>query len=150
MSCVCCEGSFASFSNKGGRKMIHAILIINNHGKPRLTKFYDAFVCLPFPYLSLPFPLPFFLPFFLPFLFILFPPSLSTLSTLSILSPLSLQDETKQQAILRETYQHISRRSDYQCNFLEVQIDGANGVWDKDIKLIYRFVLLFLLLVFCD
>lgn len=25
--------------------MIHALLIINNHGKARLTKFYKYFVC---------------------------------------------------------------------------------------------------------
>eukprot|EP00008_Paramoeba_atlantica_P003835 CAMPEP_0201488150 /NCGR_PEP_ID=MMETSP0151_2-20130828/17295_1 /ASSEMBLY_ACC=CAM_ASM_000257 /TAXON_ID=200890 /ORGANISM="Paramoeba atlantica, Strain 621/1 / CCAP 1560/9" /LENGTH=171 /DNA_ID=CAMNT_0047873383 /DNA_START=56 /DNA_END=571 /DNA_ORIENTATION=- len=70
--------------------MIHAILIINNHGKPRLSKFYDSFT------------------------------------------------EAQQQSINREIYQHVSHRSEYQCNFLEVQIEASEGIWDSEIKLIYR------------
>eukprot|EP00211_Chloroparvula_japonica_P009645 CAMPEP_0119126560 /NCGR_PEP_ID=MMETSP1310-20130426/5445_1 /TAXON_ID=464262 /ORGANISM="Genus nov. species nov., Strain RCC2339" /LENGTH=171 /DNA_ID=CAMNT_0007116727 /DNA_START=142 /DNA_END=657 /DNA_ORIENTATION=- len=70
--------------------MIHAVLIINNHGKPRLTKFYDSF------------------------------------------------DEPQQQSIIRETYQHICRRNEYQCNFLEAKIESAGESWDDDVKLIYR------------
>jgi len=66
-------------------KMIKAILIINNHGKPRLTKFYQQF------------------------------------------------ETEKQQQIIRECFQLVSKRSDRSCNFLE----GGNQ-WGKDTKLIYR------------
>merc|ERR1711916_110206 len=65
--------------------MIKGIMIINNHGKPRLTKFYEH---------------------------------------------LDLQ---KQQAMVRECFALISKRSDNVCNFLE-----EVGVWGKDTKLVYR------------
>lgn len=64
--------------------MIHSILIVNNHGKARLTKFYDR------------------------------------------------MPEEKQQQIIRECYQLVSRRSDRLCNFLETNVFGPGT------KLVYR------------
>jgi len=40
---------------------------------------------------------------------------------------------------MREAYQHVSRRSEYQCNFLEVELEAAKSAWDSDVKLIYRY-----------
>lgn len=34
--------------------MIQAILIFNNHGKPRLTKFYDFYVSIEYDSISMP------------------------------------------------------------------------------------------------
>jgi AP-3 complex subunit sigma len=65
--------------------MIKSILIVNNHGKPRLIKFYEEF------------------------------------------------DEDKQQQIIRECWQLVSKRGDHVCNFLE-----GGSVYGKDTKLIYR------------
>eukprot|EP01102_Stenamoeba_stenopodia_P008547 TRINITY_DN2464_c0_g1_i1.p1 TRINITY_DN2464_c0_g1~~TRINITY_DN2464_c0_g1_i1.p1 ORF type:complete len:166 (-),score=37.24 TRINITY_DN2464_c0_g1_i1:49-546(-) len=65
--------------------MIKAVLIINNHGKPRLAKFYEH------------------------------------------------HSVDKQQQIIRECFQLVSKRSDRSCNFLE-----GGSVWGKDTKLIYR------------
>jgi AP-3 complex subunit sigma len=65
--------------------MIKGVMIINNHGKPRITKFYE--------HLS----------------------------------------NDKQQAMIREMYSLISKRSERVCNFLE-----EVGVWGKDTKLVYR------------
>ena len=64
--------------------MIHSILIVNNHGKARLTKFYDR------------------------------------------------MPEEKQQQIIRECYQLVSKRSDRLCNFLEATVFGPGT------KLVYR------------
>lgn len=64
--------------------MLHAALIINNHGKPRLTKFYDR------------------------------------------------MSEEKQQQIIRECFQLVSRRSDKLCNFLEAPLFGPGT------KIVYR------------
>eukprot|EP01113_Clastostelium_recurvatum_P036607 TRINITY_DN524_c0_g1_i1.p1 TRINITY_DN524_c0_g1~~TRINITY_DN524_c0_g1_i1.p1 ORF type:complete len:167 (+),score=40.83 TRINITY_DN524_c0_g1_i1:41-541(+) len=75
--------------------MIKGILIINNHGKPRIAKFFEYFT------------------------------------------------EDKQQQIIREVFQLISRRSDRSCNFLE-----GGSLWGKETKLIYRhYATLFF--VFC-
>jgi len=65
--------------------MIKAVLIINNHGKPRLASFYEHF------------------------------------------------DTDKQQQIIRECFNLVSKRSDRSCNFLE-----GGSIWGKDTKLIYR------------
>eukprot|EP01089_Gocevia_fonbrunei_P010879 TRINITY_DN23883_c0_g1_i1.p1 TRINITY_DN23883_c0_g1~~TRINITY_DN23883_c0_g1_i1.p1 ORF type:complete len:168 (-),score=14.05 TRINITY_DN23883_c0_g1_i1:38-541(-) len=65
--------------------MILSILIINNHGKPRLCKFYG----------------------YMP--------------------------GEKQQQIIRECYQLVSKRTETMCNFLE-----GGETWGKDTKLIYR------------
>eukprot|EP01100_Stratorugosa_tubuloviscum_P005773 TRINITY_DN2557_c0_g1_i1.p1 TRINITY_DN2557_c0_g1~~TRINITY_DN2557_c0_g1_i1.p1 ORF type:complete len:166 (+),score=66.81 TRINITY_DN2557_c0_g1_i1:70-567(+) len=65
--------------------MIKAVLIINNHGKPRLIKFYE------------------------------------------------LIDVEKQQQVVRECFNSVSKRSDRNCNFLE-----GGGFWSKETKLIYR------------
>ncbi|EDL07042.1 adaptor-related protein complex 3, sigma 2 subunit, isoform CRA_a [Mus musculus] len=32
--------------------MIQAILVFNNHGKPRLVRFYQRFVLTPYPWLN--------------------------------------------------------------------------------------------------
>merc|ERR1711988_495209 len=65
--------------------MIKAVLIINNHGKTRLSKFYEHF---------------------------------------------SVED---QQALIRECFQLVIKRSDRSCNFLE-----SSGRFGKDTKIIYR------------
>ncbi|KYR00426.1 sigma adaptin [Tieghemostelium lacteum] len=68
--------------------MIKSILIINNHGKARLMKFYESMTI------------------------------------------------EQQQTIIREVFLLISKRSDQQCNFLE--IGNESTIFDKDTKLIYR------------
>jgi len=65
--------------------MIKGILIVNNHGKARLTKFFEHF------------------------------------------------SEEKQQQIIRECFQLVSKRTDNLCNFLE-----GGSLWGKDVRLIYR------------
>ena len=70
--------------------MIKAILIFNNHGKPRLNKFYQYYV------------------------------SASSLThEISFIIALILQNESQQQQIIKETFQLVSKRDDNVCNFLE-------------------------------
>ena len=76
-----CERSFCELSRQ---QMLHAVLIVNNHGKPRLTKFYDR------------------------------------------------MSEEKQQQIIRECFNLVSRRTDKLCNFLEADLFGEGT------KLVYR------------
>jgi AP-3 complex subunit sigma len=77
--------------------MIKAILIFNNHGKPRLSKFYEYYVSFKLNLLS-------------NFILILFIYKIK----LFILKP-----EDMQQQIIRETFQLVSKRDDNVCNFLE-------------------------------
>lgn len=69
--------------------MIKAILVFNNHGKPRLSKFYQYFVrrycCI----------------------------------CVMITEPILFQSEDMQQQIIKETFQLVSKRDDNVCNFLE-------------------------------
>lgn len=91
--------------------MIQAILIFNNHGKPRLSKFYDFYVS-----------------FEIVYSFVIFTDKFSV----SLLQP-----EEEQQRIIRETFQLVSKRDDNVCNFLESQsfLDKNSS---PDTKLIYR------------
>jgi len=66
--------------------MIKGIIIVNNHGKPRLVKLFHPYT------------------------------------------------EAEQQTIVREIFQHVSKRPDSSCNFLEGQTTLADG----DTVLIYR------------
>lgn len=91
--------------------MIKAILVFNNHGKPRLSKFYQYFV------------------------------SVMTDSTChcylllaSVKNVLLFQNEDMQQQIIKETFQLVSKRDDNVCNFLE----GGSLIGGSDYKLIYR------------
>ena len=45
-----------------------------------------------------------------------------------------LQPDSEQQQVIREIYQHISKRADNVCNFLE----GTITYWGEDVKLVYR------------
>ena len=71
--------------------MIKAILIFNNHGKPRLNKFYQYYVSVP--------PCP--------------------ALCQDIIDRMCLQIESQQQQIIKETFQLVSKRDDNVCNFLE-------------------------------
>eukprot|EP00727_Mastigamoeba_balamuthi_P008937 m51a1_g4666 Adaptor protein complex 3 (AP-3), sigma subunit (162) ;mRNA; f:103929-104789 len=66
--------------------MIKAILVINNHGKCRLSKFYSHL------------------------------------------------DEDKQQNVIREVYNLVSKRTERACNFLE----AGENFWGRDSKIVYR------------
>lgn len=100
--------------------MIRAIIVFNNQGKPRLTKFYSHYVskshfrqC------------PFFLRVWLRETTFLPPPpislSLFPLPFSSSLSPFPfpLQTEDEQQSIIKEVFHLVSRRDESVCNFLE-------------------------------
>lgn len=69
--------------------MIKSIMIINNHGKPRLTKFYEHMVR----------------PFGRP--------------GCALLMQGNAQDEATQQQVIREIFSLVSKRPDTVCNFLE-------------------------------
>ena len=69
--------------------MIKAILIFNNHGKPRLNKFYQYYVR-----------------------------ALNNIKQRRHIK-LLLQNESQQQQIIKETFQLVSKRDDNVCNFLE-------------------------------
>ncbi|KAG8516347.1 Arpin, partial [Galemys pyrenaicus] len=91
-----------------------AILVFNNHGKPRLVRFYQRF------HLS---------------------PRLSAwmgcgFSDIPTDSPYSFipQPEEIQQQIVRETFHLVLKRDDNICNFLE----GGSLIGGSDYKLIYR------------
>ena len=45
-----------------------------------------------------------------------------------------LQPDSEQQQVIREIYQHVSKRADNVCNFLE----GTITYWGEDVKLVYR------------
>ena len=79
--------------------MIKGVMIINNHGKPRLTKFYEHLVRVTSRARWR------------------MPPSLTSRD--SALSPVVLQSVDKQQQMIREMYALISKRSERVCNFLE-------------------------------
>lgn len=72
--------------------------MFNNHGKPRLSKFYEFYVCL----LS---------------------DTFSKLILFLFVSPDTFigtkQPEDLQQQIIRETFQLVSKRDENVCNFLE-------------------------------
>ena len=70
--------------------MIKAILIFNNHGKPRLNKFYQYYVSRVEDHVE----------------------------EVNIYLFL-LQNESQQQQIIKETFQLVSKRDDNVCNFLE-------------------------------
>lgn len=74
--------------------MIKAILVFNNHGKPRLSKFYEFYVS--------------------EFYFLFF----SVLIVFTFESTTN-QPEDMQQQIIRETFQLVSKRDENVCNFLE-------------------------------
>lgn len=118
------------------RTMIKAILVFNNHGKPRLSKFYQYFVswlcvsfhdcfnqCLIFNHFSLQGICSHFLSrintlqsmylennltIFIPYFEVLF-----------IMYRNFFQNEDMQQQIIKETFQLVSKRDDNVCNFLE-------------------------------
>lgn len=69
--------------------MIKAILVFNNHGKPRLSKFYQYFV------------------------------SIIPVLTIFYSHLMWFQPEDMQQQIIKETFQLVSKRDDNVCNFLE-------------------------------
>ena len=71
--------------------MIKAILIFNNHGKPRLNKFYQYYVSDSEPGQDL----------------------------INKDWRDCLQNESQQQQIIKETFQLVSKRDDNVCNFLE-------------------------------
>ena len=71
--------------------MIKGIVIVNNHGKPRLIKFYQGVVCL---YL------------------LLLPLTLISLS-------FTQNGEEQQQIVIRKIFQQVSKRSESFCNYLE-------------------------------
>ena len=72
--------------------MIKAILIFNNHGKPRLIKFYEHYVSLRKQ-----------------------PDFLQNSNLMNIFQ----KPEDLQQQIIRETFLLVSKRDDNVCNFLE-------------------------------
>ena len=81
-------------------RMIKAILIFNNHGKPRLNKFYQYYVSIVNAMYCK-----------------------STVQTLLHCSECQqsfcFQNESQQQQIIKETFQLVSKRDDNVCNFLE-------------------------------
>ncbi|XP_059469044.1 AP-3 complex subunit sigma-2 isoform X1 [Neocloeon triangulifer] len=94
--------------------MIKAILVFNNHGKPRLSKFYQYFVSKSQKLIH------------------------STQSHMYVYRRLRGQmadlNEDMQQQIIKETFQLVSKREDNVCNFLE----GGSLIGGSDYKLIYR------------
>ena len=91
--------------------MIRAIIVFNNQGKPRLTKFYSHYVskshfrqC------------PFFLRVWLRETTFLPPPPISLFL---FPFPFPLQTEDEQQSIIKEVFHLVSRRDESVCNFLE-------------------------------
>eukprot|EP00656_Telonema_subtile_P044543 TRINITY_DN507_c0_g1_i1.p1 TRINITY_DN507_c0_g1~~TRINITY_DN507_c0_g1_i1.p1 ORF type:complete len:172 (+),score=38.79 TRINITY_DN507_c0_g1_i1:233-748(+) len=82
--------------------MIKGVLIVNNHGKPRLVKLYDGFG----------------------------------------------GGEETQQVLVREVFANVSNRTDFACNFIEVNDDriGAPGT-----KIVYRhYATLYFILIVDD
>lgn len=90
--------------------MIKAILVFNNHGKPRLSKFYQYFVSI-LHYLKN-----------------------QTWSFVQTRHEYFFQNEDMQQQIVKETFHLVSKRDDNVCNFLE----GGSLIGGSDYKLIYR------------
>lgn len=91
--------------------MIKAILVFNNHGKPRLSKFYQYFVSITTVIICY---------------YILLQNSIDCV--------FFFQNEDMQQQIIKETFQLVSKRDDNVCNFLE----GGSLIGGSDYKLIYR------------
>lgn len=89
--------------------MIKAILVFNNHGRPRLSKFYQYFVSIQY----------------------VAPQNFLKKKWLYIFFT---QNEDIQQQIIKETFQLVSKRDDNVCNFLE----GGSLIGGSDYKLIYR------------
>jgi AP-3 complex subunit sigma len=105
--------------------MINAILVFNNYGKPRLSRFYQYFV------------------------------SIELFSSLFCYQKMktqycpNLQTIEEQQQIINETYSLLSKRDDQTCNFLELPSTSMFCVRSTEsCKLIYRhYATLFF--VFC-
>ena len=95
--------------------MISAILVFNNHGKPRVNQFYNHYVRFP------------------RFSFAHFIARDEGHIIRSYFYYLT-QTESEQQQIIKETFQLVSKREDHVCNFLE----GGSLVGGEDFKLIYR------------
>lgn len=100
--------------------MIKAILVFNNHGKPRLSKFYQYFVSILLTKQSAPFP------------HILY--NIYVKYNIHPTCVPHLKNEDMQQQIIKETFQLVSKRDDNVCNFLE----GGSLIGGSDYKLIYR------------
>lgn len=101
--------------------MIQAILVFNNHGKPRLTKFYSYYVSMSGKLKNFPL-----------FSFHFANKSNKNIDQHEIIS---FQTEEEQQQIVRDTFQLVSKRDDNVCNFLESSFLDKNS---PDCKLIYR------------
>merc|ERR1712216_10145 len=85
----------------GARKMIKGVIIVNNHGKPRLVRFYEHAL---------------------------------------------VSSEDVQQAVVREIFNMVSKRSDYACNFVETTHN--NQILGGDTKIVYRhYATLYFILV---
>lgn len=107
--------------------MIKAILVFNNHGRPRLSKFYQYFVS--------------FMKWYLLYLFIFEFDRKNIIALKKIwiwnakkILFLFFKNEDIQQQIIKETFQLVSKRDDNVCNFLE----GGSLIGGSDYKLIYR------------
>ena len=113
---------------------ILSIMVINNHGQPRLLKFYQEVVSppIPAPPLSPPPPAPSSSPFHLRSSLRSSRPSPLPLS---LLSPLLLVCAASRTARGRDPrgLSLVSKRSDSICNFLE-----GTDHWGGAVKLIYR------------
>ncbi|RYG68663.1 hypothetical protein EON64_04685 [archaeon] len=100
--------------------MIKGILIINNHGKPRVAKFYQSVVSKAVTTFNSEFSTP------------------ATLATQAFTSPLPLYlsqvGEEAQQRVIRRVFQQIVKRPDSFCNYLA----GSVPEWGEDTKIIYR------------
>lgn len=99
--------------------MIKAILVFNNHGRPRLSKFYQYFVSI--------------------WYFVLNIKNCTFLYDLHVFTWNNQyssipKNEDIQQQIIKETFQLVSKRDDNVCNFLE----GGSLIGGSDYKLIYR------------
>ncbi|XP_052263634.1 AP-3 complex subunit sigma-1-like [Dreissena polymorpha] len=88
--------------------MIKAILVFNNHGKPRLSRFYQYY------------------PLVLT--------QSAPMTTFSWNFAICFTPEDMQQQIVRETFHLVSKRDDNVCNFLE----GGTLIGGSDFKIIYR------------
>ncbi|RLN79761.1 hypothetical protein BBJ28_00010718 [Nothophytophthora sp. Chile5] len=110
--------------------MIKGILIVNNHGKPRVVKFYEHVVrlhrimsCTLRP---------------LAVLMVDGKSRHRLLSDVSFALGWSMccfaQPDAEQQAVIRDIYTQVSKRPDTLCNFLE----GTVRYWGDGVKLIYR------------